>query len=168
MQEFYNLNLASTPALFSTEECSECLPVEKQLEKLQHQLATAQAELQAQQARTRELEQRLAEQREMYTTVLDQLKVEVVMFDTQHRYQYANSQCFKDEATREWVIGKTDFEYFAYRQRPMELATTRWEKFEECKPASKWPGKKPWLRPMALSRYGGISFRYLIRMVPCA
>ncbi|MBO2010377.1 response regulator [Hymenobacter negativus] len=85
-----------------------------------------------QEARIQELEQRLTEQREMYTTVLDQLKVEVVVFDAEHRYQYANAQCFKDAETREWVIGKNDFEYFAYRQRPLELATTRWQKFDEA------------------------------------
>jgi signal transduction histidine kinase/ActR/RegA family two-component response regulator len=85
-----------------------------------------------QQAQVQALEQRLSEQREMYTTVLDQLKVEVVMFDAEHRYQYANAQCFGNVELRQWMIGKNDFDYCEHRKHPLDLATNRWQKFEQA------------------------------------
>jgi signal transduction histidine kinase/ActR/RegA family two-component response regulator len=249
MPEFYNLNLSPAPVPIAREECSECQPAEKQVERLQQQVAAVQAELQAQRARfialvdalpdgvmfttceghvlatnqlcrdlfglgtvsvddqlqdiaeaiqhhfqdpanfltrtqmqratggnplaeafalvdgrvverrytvlpdkslghlvsfrdvtaqhqrraqVEELEQRLAEQREMYDTMLDHLKVEVVMFDAQHRYQYTNAQCFGNAKLRQWIIGKDDFAYCEHRQRALEFAINRRQKFEEA------------------------------------
>ncbi|SFQ77087.1 response regulator [Hymenobacter arizonensis] len=78
------------------------------------------------------LEQRLADQQDFYQTILNNLKVEVVAFDAEHRYQFINAHCFSDPALRAWVVGKDDFEYCAYRNRPMELAVKRREGFDQA------------------------------------
>ena len=83
------------------------------------------------QRRATALEQLLADQQSFFTTALNQLKVEVVIFDANHRYQFVNERCFSNPALREWIIGKDDFEYCAYRQRPLELATMRRKAFQQ-------------------------------------
>lgn len=76
-------------------------------------------------------EQLLAEQREFYETVFNELTVDVAVFTPDHRYCFVNSLAIQDTALREWIIGKDDFEYCAYRQRPRELAAERRSRFEE-------------------------------------
>lgn len=85
-----------------------------------------------QQAQTSQLQQRLADQQALFTTALNQLKVEVVIFDADHRYQFVNERCFSNPALREWIIGKDDFEYCAYRERPLELAAMRRKTFQQA------------------------------------
>ncbi|GGF25404.1 hypothetical protein GCM10011383_41220 [Hymenobacter cavernae] len=70
-------------------------------------------------------EQRLAEQREFYETILNQLPTDIAVFDNQHRYLFVNPVAIKNPEIRHWIIGKTNFEYFAHRQRPMEMAERR-------------------------------------------
>ena len=100
-------------------------PAAEQIAALQQALAVAQAELRC-------AKQQLADQREMYTSVLNHLQVEVVMFDAAFRYQFVNARCFADDAMREWIIGKDDFDYCAKRQRPIELAQLRRQLYEEA------------------------------------
>ena len=83
------------------------------------------------QAQNSQLQQRLADQQAFFTTALNQLKVEVVIFDADHRYQFVNERCFGTPALREWIIGKDDFDYCAYRERPLELATVRRKAFQQ-------------------------------------
>ena len=85
-----------------------------------------------QQAQTSELQQRLADQQAFFTTALNQLKVEMVIFDADHRYLFVNELCFSDPALREWIIGKDDFDYCAHRGRPLELAMSRRKAFRQA------------------------------------
>ena len=96
-----------------------------QIVELRRELAEAQAGRLA-------AEQQLAAQGDMFTTLLDQLKVEVVAFDDQHRYQYVNAQCFLTDDMRKWMIGKDDFDYCTLRERPRDLAIIRRQKFEQA------------------------------------
>ncbi|UYZ62070.1 PAS domain S-box protein [Hymenobacter weizhouensis] len=73
----------------------------------------------------KDAEKRLAEQQEFYETVLSQLPADVAVFDAEHRYRYVNPAAIRDQALREWIIGHDDFEYLAYRNRPLELAQQR-------------------------------------------
>lgn len=77
-------------------------------------------------------ENRLAEQREFYETVLNELTVDVAVFTPDHRYSFINARAMHDAALREWIIGKDDFEYCAHRQRPTEVAAERRRYFEQC------------------------------------
>jgi signal transduction histidine kinase/BarA-like signal transduction histidine kinase len=75
-------------------------------------------------------EQRLAEQREFYETILDALPIDVAAFDGEHRYRFVNASGIKNPAVREWIVGKNDFEFCAHRQLPAELAAERTRRFE--------------------------------------
>jgi len=96
------------------------------------QLAELRGALAAAQAQARALEQRLAEQQDFYETVLNELKVEVAVFDPRHRYQFVNRLCFQDPELRQWIIGKDDFDYCARWERPADLAERRQQAFEEA------------------------------------
>ncbi|TGE18053.1 PAS domain-containing protein [Hymenobacter elongatus] len=78
----------------------------------------------------RQAEQQLVEQQAFYESILEELPVGVAVFDAQHRYLFANPSTVTDAATRQWMIGKDNFEATAYRQRPRALAERRQELFE--------------------------------------
>ncbi|WP_052732918.1 PAS domain-containing hybrid sensor histidine kinase/response regulator [Hymenobacter terrenus] len=92
------------------------------------------------------LEQRLADQQDFYQTILNNIKVEVAAFGPDNRYQFVNSQCFSDPVLRNWIIGKDDFAYCAYRQRPMDVAEKRVRVLERAAQSgveSKWEENLP-------------------------
>jgi signal transduction histidine kinase/ActR/RegA family two-component response regulator len=103
----------------------ESQTAEEQIAELQRALAETKAALS-------NAEQRLADQQGFYQTILNQLKVEVAVFDAEGTYQFVNAQCFSNSFMREWIIGKDDFAYCDYRQRPVELATKRHQAFAEA------------------------------------
>ncbi|UOQ78920.1 PAS domain-containing protein [Hymenobacter sp. 5516J-16] len=67
-----------------------------------------------------------------YEAILQQLPVEVAVFDAEHRYRFVNANGILDAATRSWVIGQDDFAYCAHFQRPRELAEQRRQCFEQA------------------------------------
>ncbi len=67
----------------------------------------------------------LTEQRELYEVMLNALPVEVVLFDASHRYLFCNPTAIGDDEVREWIIGKDDFDYCAYRGLAPAIAQTR-------------------------------------------
>jgi PAS domain S-box-containing protein len=74
----------------------------------------------------------LNEQREFYETILDFLPGEAAAYDVDHRYRYVNARSINDPELRSWMIGKTDAEYVAYRNRSPELAAGRRQHIEEA------------------------------------
>jgi signal transduction histidine kinase/DNA-binding NarL/FixJ family response regulator len=74
-------------------------------------------------------EQRLAEQREFYETILHELPIDVAAFDAEHRYRFVNAREEPDAVVREWVAGKTNEAACAHRQLPPELAAERARRF---------------------------------------
>ncbi|UPL49224.1 PAS domain S-box protein [Hymenobacter sublimis] len=80
----------------------------------------------------KDAEKRLVEQQEFYETVLNQLPADVAVLDAEQRYRFVNPSAIRDAALREWIIGHNDFEYFEYRQRPLELAYQRRAIFERA------------------------------------
>ncbi|WP_201977192.1 response regulator [Hymenobacter rubidus] len=91
---------------------------EEELAELRRALAETRAAL-------HQAEHRLTEQQEFYQAVLDHLKVDVAVFDAEHRFKAVNAKAFSNPELRQWVIGKTNAEYCAHRQLPAELAANR-------------------------------------------
>jgi PAS domain S-box-containing protein len=60
-----------------------------------------------------------------YEVLLDEISVDVVIFDSSHRYIYINRHAVKDPEVREWLIGKTDYDYCALRGLDLWLAENR-------------------------------------------
>ncbi|UYZ57822.1 ATP-binding protein [Hymenobacter latericus] len=81
----------------------------------------------------REAELQLAQQREFYESILRHLPADVAVLDAEHRYMFANPGAIKNPEVRRWIIGKTDFDYCAYRGRPEQVAASRWQLFEQAK-----------------------------------
>ena len=73
----------------------------------------------------------LNKQKDFYEQILNRMPADIAVFDKNHRYLYANPVAFKDEKVRQWVIGKTDFEYCAYRNRNPQIAEDRSRLFNE-------------------------------------
>ena len=78
-------------------------------------------------------DRKLAEQRQFYETILNELPTDIGVFDTQYRYLFVNPAGMKNPAVREWVIGKDNFEYCAYRQFPVSMAAQRHAYFEQIR-----------------------------------
>jgi PAS domain S-box-containing protein len=76
------------------------------------------------------VEEKVARQQEFYESILNFLPVDVAVFDARHRYQFVNPSAVGDPVMRQKIIGMTDTEYLAYRQRPSELAAQREQYFE--------------------------------------
>ncbi|MBD2723025.1 hybrid sensor histidine kinase/response regulator [Hymenobacter armeniacus] len=115
-------------------------------ETVEEELLALRAALAAAQAEAATAAQRLEEQQDFYETILNNLKVEVVAFDAEHRYRFVNALCFKDPQVRRWAIGKTDFDYCELRELPVELAENRRRAFAQAvqsRTESRWEETLP-------------------------
>ncbi|UOQ53118.1 ATP-binding protein [Hymenobacter cellulosivorans] len=80
----------------------------------------------------REVELQMANQRQFYETILDELPVEVVMLDAEQRYLYANPYAVPNAEARTWLLGHTITEFCQRYQYPLTLAEQRVRMFEEA------------------------------------
>lgn len=67
----------------------------------------------------------IVEEKNFYKETLDNLPADIGVFDMNDRYLYVNPIGIKDAALREWIIGKTDFDYCRYRGRDTSMAEFR-------------------------------------------
>jgi PAS domain S-box-containing protein len=74
-------------------------------------------------------EQQLAEQRTFYESIVNELPGDVAVIGPDHRYLFVNPAAIRNPEVRAWIIGKTDFEYCAYRNFPKQRAEHRYELF---------------------------------------
>jgi signal transduction histidine kinase/DNA-binding response OmpR family regulator len=81
----------------------------------------------------RQVEGQLAEQRQFYETILDELPVEVVMLDAQQRYRYANPYAVPDMEARTWLMGHTISEFCQRYAYPASLAEQRTRMFDQAR-----------------------------------
>jgi signal transduction histidine kinase/ActR/RegA family two-component response regulator len=77
-------------------------------------------------------EKQLVEQRAYYEFIFNQLPCDIGIFDSQYRYLFVNERGISDPATREWVIGRDNFEYFARTGRPRAMGEARHARFEQA------------------------------------
>jgi PAS domain S-box-containing protein len=63
--------------------------------------------------------------------VLENLPSDIGVFDLEHRYIYLNPQAIQKKELREFIIGKTDFDYCAYKGIDDTLAHVRERIFQE-------------------------------------
>jgi PAS domain S-box-containing protein len=60
------------------------------------------------------------------------IPAELVIWDLNHVYLFINRVTVSDESIRNWLIGKTDFEYCKKYNKPISLAENRHFYFNEC------------------------------------
>jgi PAS domain S-box-containing protein len=68
---------------------------------------------------------RLQETRDFYRQVLDQLPIELAIFDTEGRFKYANPEGIGDADRRDWIQGRTHEEYCRHHDLDPELGRRR-------------------------------------------
>jgi signal transduction histidine kinase len=71
--------------------------------------------------------------KEFYERILNNIPSEIVAFDTEHKYLFANKAAVKTDEVRAYIIGKDDFEYAAYRNRDSDIAAERRQQFLKVK-----------------------------------
>jgi len=70
-------------------------------------------------------ENELLGQKKKYESILEQIPIDIVTMDKDLKYTYINSAAVKDPKVREWLIGKTNSDYFKFRKLDMKGAEDR-------------------------------------------
>ncbi len=73
----------------------------------------------------------IEEQRLFYENVLNSIPSDLVVFDSDHKYKFINPVAVRDPKVRKWLIGKDDYDYVKYRNKPREIADQRREVFNK-------------------------------------
>jgi signal transduction histidine kinase len=68
---------------------------------------------------------RLLKENRLLRAVFDQLPSELVVVDPELRYLFVNKAAVKDDEIREWMIGKTDTEFWERKNRNSDLSVKR-------------------------------------------
>jgi len=63
--------------------------------------------------------------------ILDSIPADIVIMDVNQRYVFLNKSACPNESVRQWLIGKNDFEYCRYRDKPIHIAIKRRTTFNE-------------------------------------
>lgn len=71
------------------------------------------------------VDRQLNEQRVLYETIFNTLPVDFIILNPDFTYQYVSSRAVKDDEIREWMIGRTNFEYAQRLEYDHEIAERR-------------------------------------------
>jgi len=77
--------------------------------------------------------QQLEQQKFFYEHILDNVSADIVVLDPEYRFLYVNKNAVPDEVTRQWLIGKTDDEYFRHRNKPLSIPNRRRNMYEAAR-----------------------------------
>jgi PAS domain S-box-containing protein len=81
--------------------------------------------------------EQLDKQKAFYENILNKLPTDIAVFDAEHRYLFVNPGAISKEEYRQFIIGKDDYEYAAYRNRDISVAHARRAKFLDAKNSGK-------------------------------
>jgi PAS domain S-box-containing protein len=73
---------------------------------------------------------KIIEQEKFYSEILNEIPADIAAFDKDHRYLFVNPYGIKNPEIREWIIGKTDYDYCSFRNKPYSIADERHEHFK--------------------------------------
>ncbi|MFN5334075.1 MAG: ATP-binding protein [Bacteroidota bacterium] len=74
---------------------------------------------------------RIEEQKQFYSEILNNFPTDIAVFSTDHRYLFVNSRGIKDQETRDFMIGRTDYDYCDLRKIDYSIADKRREQFNK-------------------------------------
>lgn len=63
--------------------------------------------------------------------LLNSIPADIALWNLDHQYLFLNENAMKNVDLRKWIIGKNDFDFFQYRNKPIEIALKRREVFNE-------------------------------------
>jgi signal transduction histidine kinase len=64
--------------------------------------------------------------------VLDHMPIQIAVYDAEGRYWYVNIAAVRSPEMRQWLPGKTDFDYCRQRNLPMHIAEQRTAAIAQC------------------------------------
>ncbi len=67
--------------------------------------------------------------KEFYENIINNVNIDIAVIDDQNKYLLISKSAVKDDKTREWLIGKNDFEYCAFRDKSITIAESRTEMY---------------------------------------
>ncbi len=70
---------------------------------------------------------------DFYKVVLNSAAVDIAVFDLEQRYMLINEFAVKNKEVRNWLIGRTDFDYCEFKGTDNTMAKVRKEFFEQSK-----------------------------------
>lgn len=79
----------------------------------------------------RSVELELKRTRSFYETVLNNIPADIAVFDLNHNYLFLNLAAIADDELRNWMIGKSDYDYFERKGVGLEIADARRAVFNE-------------------------------------
>lgn len=63
--------------------------------------------------------------------LLNSIPADIVLWNLNHEYIFLNKNAMQDDELRKWMIGKDDFEFCRYRNKPVEVALKRRDAFNK-------------------------------------
>lgn len=77
-------------------------------------------------------EEKIVELKLFYENILNNIPVDIAVFDEQHRYLFLNKEAISNEEIRNFMIGKNDFDYAKLKGISTEFAEQRRKKFYDA------------------------------------
>ncbi|HLD54142.1 MAG TPA: ATP-binding protein [Sediminibacterium sp.] len=71
-------------------------------------------------------------ERHFYEDLLDNIPADIAIFDPSHRYLFVNKLAISKKEIRDWIIGKDDFDYCKFANKPIDAAVSRRSLFEKA------------------------------------
>ena len=68
---------------------------------------------------------------QFYETILMEMPTEFAVLSPKWQYLFVNRNSIKDTAFREWMIGKTDYDFCRYRNKDFSIAESRHKQYKE-------------------------------------
>ncbi|MRX47454.1 sensor histidine kinase [Pedobacter puniceum] len=70
-------------------------------------------------------------QSDFFSDILDSLPADIAIFSPQHTYMFLNKTAIQDDEFRQWMIGKTDYDYCNKKNKPTNIADERNKNFKK-------------------------------------
>jgi PAS domain S-box-containing protein len=82
--------------------------------------------------RMKEAQEEIVSQKRFTEGILNNIPADIAVFDDQHRYVFVNQKGLTNEGMRNWLIGKTDFDYCELKNLDKKQAEKRREFFTKA------------------------------------
>ncbi len=76
-------------------------------------------------------EEALNKQKVFYENIMDNIPIDIAVFNEEQKYIYINKTAIANKETRDWLIGKDDFDYAKYKNIPSNFAEIRRASFKK-------------------------------------
>ncbi|WP_317131549.1 sensor histidine kinase [Pedobacter aquae] len=77
-------------------------------------------------------ELQVKKQSDFFLHILDSLPADIAIFSPQHTYMFLNKSAVQDDEFRQWMIGKTDYDYCTLKNKPAHIADERRKNFQKA------------------------------------